>query len=201
MKTVEIIGYQRANLGKTESKRLRKEGMVPCVIYGGDKQIHFYTPMIMFRDLVYTNEAHFASIIIEGEATPFKAIIQDVQFHPVSEVILHADFLQLFEDKAVKMDIPVRPLGTAVGIQQGGKLIKKVKYLQVKALPKNMPETIEVDVTNLGLGKSIKVSEVEAGDYEILNSPLVTLASIEVPRALRGKGADGEDEEGEGEEG
>ncbi|MEM6642168.1 MAG: 50S ribosomal protein L25/general stress protein Ctc [Bacteroidota bacterium] len=197
MKTVEIIGYQRANLGKTEAKRLREEGMVPCVVYGGEKQIHFYAPMILFRDVVYTNEAHFVSLIIEGEPEPFEAILQDVQFHPVSEVILHADFLQLFRGTPIKMDIPVKPVGNAPGIQQGGKLIRKIKYLQVKALPKNMPEVIEVDVSELSIGKSIKVGELKQGDYEILNSPLVTLAGIEVPRALRGKSVD---EEGEGEE-
>ncbi|MEM7298480.1 MAG: 50S ribosomal protein L25/general stress protein Ctc, partial [Bacteroidota bacterium] len=200
MKTVEIIGYKRANLGKTEAKRLREEGMVPCVVYGGDHQIHFYAPMILFRDLVYTDEAHFAILTIEGEPEPFEAIIQDVQFHPVSEIILHADFLQLFRGTLIKMNIPVRPVGTAPGIQQGGKLIRKIKFLQVKALPKNMPEYIEVDVSKLDLGKSIKVGELEVGEYEILNSPLVTLAGIEVPRALRGKSL--EDEEGEeGEEG
>lgn len=198
MKTVEIIGYKRANLGKTEAKRLREESMVPCVVYGGEKQIHFYAPMILFRDIVYTDEAHFVSLIIEGEPEPFEAIIQDVQFHPVSEIIMHADFLQLFRGTAIKMDIPVKPIGLAPGIQQGGKLIRKIKYLQIKALPKNMPEVIEVDVSGLGIGKSIKVGELETGDYEILNSPLVTLAGIEVPRALRGKSEDEEDElEGE----
>lgn len=201
MKTVEIIGYKRANLGKTEAKRLRAEGMVPCVVYGGEKQIHFYTPMILFRDLVYTDEAHFASLIIEGEPEPFEAIIQDVQFHPVSESIIHADFLQLFRGTLIKMDIPVHPVGNAPGIEQGGKLIRKIKYLQIKALPKNMPEHINVDVSELGLGKSIKVGELPGGDYEILNSPLVTLAGIEVPRALKGKDTEEEGEEGEGEEG
>ena len=199
MKTVEIIGYKRANLGKTEAKRLREEGMVPCVVYGGDHQIHFYAPMILFRDLVYTDEAHFALLTIEGEPEPFEAIIQDVQFHPVSEIIMHADFLQLFRGTPIKMNIPVHPVGTAPGTQQGGKLIRKIKYLQIKALPKNMPEYIEVDVSKLGLGKSIKVGELEVGEYEILNSPLVTLAGIEVPRALRGKTE--EEEEGDGEEG
>ncbi|WP_420318664.1 50S ribosomal protein L25/general stress protein Ctc [Ekhidna sp.] len=201
MKTVEIIGYKRANLGKTEAKRLREEGMVPCVVYGGDHQIHFYAPMILFRDLVYTDEAHFALLTIEGEPEPFEAIIQDVQFHPVSEIIMHADFLQLFRGTPIKMNIPVHPVGIAPGIQQGGKLIRKVKYLQIKALPKNMPEYIEVDVSKLGLGKSIKVGELEVGEYEILNSPLVTLAGIEVPRALKGKDTEEEEEELEGEEG
>ncbi|MEM0938853.1 MAG: 50S ribosomal protein L25/general stress protein Ctc [Bacteroidota bacterium] len=200
MKTVEIIGYKRANLGKTEAKRLRQEGMVPCVLYGGEKQIHFYSPMILFREIVYTNEAHFVSLIIEEEPEPFEVILQDIQFHPVSEIIMHADFLQLFRGKLIKMDIPVRPIGNAPGIQQGGKLIRKMKYLQIKALPKNMPEVIKVDVSNLGLGKSVKVGELEAGEYEILNSPLVTLVGMEVPRALRGKTGEELEESGATEE-
>ena len=197
MKTVEIIGYKRANLGKTEAKRLRAEGYVPSVLYGGDAQVHFYAPMILFREIVYTDEAHFVNLNIEGDE--YQAIIQDIQFHPVSEAIIHADFLQLFKGKNIKMEIPVHPVGTPPGIQQGGKLIKKLRFLSIRALPKNMPEYIDVDVSKLGLGKSVKVGELETDNYEILNSPLVTIMGIEVPRALRGKSV--EEEEGEEEEG
>ena len=199
MKTVEIIGYKRANLGKTEAKRLRGEGMVPCVVYGGEHQIHFYAPAILFRGLVYTDEAHFAMLTIEGEPEPFEAIMQDLQFHPVSEALLHVDFLQLFRGTPIKMNIPTHPVGNAPGILAGGKLIKKVKFLAIKALPKNMPEFIEIDVSELELGKSIKVGDLETHDYEILTNPLVTITGIEVPRALKGKE---EDEDGvEGAEG
>lgn len=190
MKTIEIIGYKRVNLGKTEAKRLRREGMVPCVVYGGKKPIHFYTPMILFRELVYTDEAHFALLIIEGESEPFEAILQDTQFHPVSEIIMHADFLQLFRGTPIKMDIPIHPMGNAVGMQAGGKLIKKVRYLQVKALPKHMPEYIEVDVSKLELGEFIKVGELKTENYEILNNPLVTIIGVEIPRLLKGKTAE-----------
>lgn len=195
MKTVEIIGYQRANLGKAGSKEIREQGMVPCVLYGGDKQFHFTTPAILFKDLLYTDEVCFVNLTIEGEAKPFRAIIQDAQFHPVSEIILHADFLQLFDDKKVKMKIPVKTIGSAPGIQVGGKLLKKVKYLDVKALPKDMPEFIELDISGLELGKSAKVKELQAGNYEIMNNPQVTLVSIEVPRALKGKTQEEEESE------
>ncbi len=198
MKTVEIVGYKRANLGKSESKRLREEGMIPGVLYGGEEQVHFYAPAILFRELVYTDKAHFAKINIEG--TEYDAILQDIQFHPVSEAIIHVDFLQLFKGKHIKMDIPVQPIGVPPGIQQGGKLIKKLRFITVKALPKDMPEYIEVDVSKLGLGKSVKVGELTAENYEILNSPLVTIMGIEIPRALRGKATDEEEGE-EGEEG
>ncbi|MEQ9298292.1 MAG: 50S ribosomal protein L25/general stress protein Ctc [Cyclobacteriaceae bacterium] len=199
MKTIEIIGYKRANLGKTESKRLRAEGNVPCVVYGGpDEQIHFHSPMILFRDLVYTNEARFVNLNIEGVEK--RCILKDIQFHPVNEIILHADFYELKAGKIVKMDIPVRMNGTAPGIQKGGKLVVKVRKLAVQALPKDMPEYIEVNVEKLDLGKSVKVGEVETNNFEIMNSPLVTIASVEVPRSLRGADGEEEDEDEDGEE-
>lgn len=188
MRTVEIIGYKRANLGKSESKQLRAEGNVPCVLYGGSEQVHFYAPAIQFRDVIYTPEACFVKLNIEG--AEYNAVIQDSQFHPVSENMLHADFLQLFEDKPVKMEIPVKMEGNAPGVANGGKLIIKKPKLGVKALPANMPDNIKVDISELKLGKSIKVGALEAQDYEILNSPLVTIASVAIPRALRGKSAD-----------
>lgn len=199
MKTLEIIGYKRANLGKSESKRLRAEGMVPGVLYGGKDQVHFAAPTILFRDLVYTPNAHFVTLNIEGDE--YSCILQDIQFHPVSEMILHADFLLLQDNKVAKMDIPVQTTGNAPGVQGGGKLIMKQRKLRVEALPKDMPDFISVDISNLSLGKSIKVGEIETGNYTIVNSPLVSICSVEVPRALRGKSADElEEAEAEGEE-
>ena len=196
MKTIEIIGYKRANLGKSESRRLRKKGMVPSVVYGKESgQIHFYAPMILFRELVYTDEAHFVLLTIEGESEPFEAILQDIQFHPVSEVIMHTDFLRLKRGTNIKMEIPIHSKGVAPGLQQGGKLIKKVKYLSIRALPKNMPEFVEVDISQLDLGKSVKVGDLSVKNYEILNNPLVTLLSVEVPRVLKGKDVDEESSE------
>ena len=183
MKTVEIIGYKRANLGKTESKKLRSESFVPCVVYGGKEQIHFSAPMILFRDLVYTPEARFVELNIEGEVT--KAILQDIQFHPVSEVILHADFLELFDNKLIKMSIPVVTHGIAPGIQSGGKLIMKMPKLMIKSLPKDMPENIDVDISKLELGKSIKVADLTPKEYEVLTNPLVTICSVNIPRVMK----------------
>ena len=191
MKNVEIIGFKRANLGKKESKDLRLEGNVPCVMYGGKEQIHFYAPMILFRDLVYTGDAHMVDLNIEG--TTYNCILQDIQFHPVSETILHADFLQLFDKRAVKMDIPVRFEGTAPGVIAGGKMITKLRKITVKALPADMPDYISVDISKLALGKSVKVSEITPGNYEILNNPANSIATVEIPRALRGKGATAEE--------
>ncbi len=201
MRRVEVIGYKRANLGKTESKRLRAEGNVPCVLYGGEKQMHFYVPALQFREVLYTAQACFVDLNIEGET--FQAIAQDAQFHPVSEMILHVDFLELFKGKYIKMEIPVDLTGTAVGVKGGGSLVLKRPKLGVLALPKNMPETIVVDVSDMNLGDSVKVASLETKDFEILNSPLVTIASVVIPRALKAADSEGlEGEEGEeGEEG
>lgn len=195
MRTVEIIGYKRANLGKAEAKRLRAESFVPCVLYGGKEQIHFYSPMILFRDLVYTPEAAFVKLNIEGDE--YSAIMQDFQFHPVNEIILHIDFLELSEDKYIKMDIPVKLTGTAPGVIQGGKLVSKLRSVKIKALPKDMPDTIQLDVSSLDLGKSIKVASIEAKNFEILNNPRVTVATVEIPRALKGGAASDQEEEEE----
>ena len=198
MRTVEIIGYKRANLGKAEAKRLRAESNVPCVLYGGKEQIHFYAPMILFRELVYTPEAAFVKLNIEGDE--YSAIIQDVQFHPVNEILLHADFLQLSEDKPIKMDIPVKFEGNAPGVVQGGKLMVKVGRVRIKALPANMPESITMDISGLDLGKSLKVGNIDATNFELLNNPRVTIATVDIPRALK-SGEFAEEEEGEEEEG
>lgn len=178
MRTVEIIGYKRANLGKADAKRLRADSQVPCVLYGGKEQVHFSAPMILFRDLVYTPEAAFVKLNIEGEE--HSAILQDIQFHPVSEVILHADFLALSEDSPIKMDIPVKFTGEAPGLIQGGLLVVKLRKVTLKALPEKMPEDITLDISGLDLGKSIKVSSIEADGFEILNNPRITIASVEV---------------------
>ncbi|MGF1533044.1 MAG: 50S ribosomal protein L25/general stress protein Ctc [Bernardetiaceae bacterium] len=184
MKTVDIIGYYRHDLGRKTANALRQEGHVPCVLYGTNETIHFYTPMILFRELVYSPDACKVRIDIEGDI--HEAILQETQFHPVNEIIMHADFLKLKADKKVKMDIPIKLIGRAKGVERGGDLMPKVRYVRVKALPKDMPEVIEVDVTALDLGKSIKVKEVKAENYEILTSKDVSLASIVIPRALRG---------------
>ena len=195
MEIIEIIGYKRANLGKQNSKKLREEGNVPCVVYGGKEQIHFHSPMILFRDLVYTPGANFVKLNIEGVEKD--AILQDIQFHPVSETILHADFLELQDDKKVKMEIPVKIIGNSPGVQQGGKILMRIRKLSLMAYPKNMPSFVEVDISDLQLGKSIKVEELLNDQYDILNSPLVSVVSVNIPRVK----IEIEEDEEEGEEG
>ena len=183
MKTLEIIGFKRANLGKAQTKELRNESYVPGVLYGGAEQVHFYAPAILFRDLVYSPEVYEVDLNIEG--THYRAIMQDVQFHPVNEMLLHVDFLELKEDKPVKMDIPVKMVGNSPGVMLGGKLVTKLRKLKVKALPANLPDYIEVDISELELGKSIKVGKIKGGDYEILTNSLAPVATVTIPRALK----------------
>ncbi len=184
MRTVEIIGYKRANLGKSESKRLRETGHAPCVLYGGKEQVHFYTPMILFRDIVYKPEPAFVKLNIEGDI--YHAIMQDIQFHPVNEIIYHVDFLELSDDRMIKMDIPLAFEGVSPGVIQGGKLTVKLRSVPVKAYPKNMPEKITLDITSLDLGKSLRVSAIVPDNYEVLGDRRITVATVEVPRTLKG---------------
>ena len=183
MKTIEIVGYKRANLGKSQSQQLRNEGYVPCVVYGGNEQVHFYAPMILFRDLVYTKEAHFVHLNIEGEES--QAILQEIQFHPVSEIILHADFLKISEDRKVKMSIPTRLVGKAPGVDKGGALVRKKATLTVYGFPKDMPDHIDVDVSTLDFHHAIKVSDMKIAGLEFTDPKQAAIAAVEVPRAAK----------------
>jgi large subunit ribosomal protein L25 len=183
MKTIEIIGYRRANLGKNDAQKIREEGNVPCVLYGGDKQIHFYSPVILFRDLIYTNEAHFVHLNIEGEES--QAIMQEVQFHPVSEIILHVDFLRISGDRKIKMDIPVRLVGQAPGVAKGGTLVRKKASLKVYAFAKDMPDHIDVDCSELDFHHAVKVSDMKMDNLEFMDPKASAIASVEVPRAAK----------------
>jgi len=183
MKTIEIIGYRRANLGKNDAEKVRQEGNIPCVLYGGGEQVHFYSPVILFRDLVYTNEAHFVHLNIEGEEC--QAIMQEVQFHPVSEIILHVDFLRISEERKIKMEIPVRLVGQAKGVAKGGLLVRKRAALKVAAFPKNMPDHIDIDCTELDFHHAIKVGDMNIPNLDFLDPKAAAIASVEVPRAAK----------------
>lgn len=183
MKTIEIIGYRRANLGKNDAQKIRQEGNVPCVLYGGNEQVHFYAPVILFRDLIYTNEAHFVHLNIEGEEC--QAIMQEVQFHPVSEIILHVDFLRISEERKIKMDIPTRLVGQAPGVSKGGALVRKRASLKVYALPKDMPDHIDVDCSALDFHHSVKVGDLKFAGLEFLDPKQASIAVVEVPRAAK----------------
>ncbi|MBC3785540.1 50S ribosomal protein L25/general stress protein Ctc [Spirosoma utsteinense] len=184
MKKIEIVGYQRANLGRTESQAIRAEGNVPCVLYGGQEQVHFYAPAILFRELLYSPNIYEVALNIEG--AEYRAILQEAQFHPVSDALLHADFLLVADGKSIKISVPVRTIGVAPGVQKGGKLITRVRKLRVKGLIENIPDFIDVDVSNLDLGKSVRVGQIPVSGIEMLEEATNPVASIEIPRSLRG---------------
>ncbi|MCE7068478.1 50S ribosomal protein L25/general stress protein Ctc [Dyadobacter sp. CY326] len=184
MKTHEIVGFKRANLGKTEATELRSQGYVPSVLYGGAEQVHFYAPAMLFRELLFTPDIFNVTLNIEG--TLYNAILQERQFHPVNDSLIHADFLQIVDGKEVKVDVPVKLTGTSTGVMKGGKMNQKLRKLRLQGLAENIPDYVNVDVTELDLGKSVKVGAVKAENFVILTAASNPIASVEIPRALRG---------------
>ncbi len=190
MQTVDIIGYKREDLSNSGTKQLRNEGNVPCVLYGAEDHVHFYAPIYLLDKLVNTTEVYFVQVDIEGKE--YRCILQDVQYHPVSDVIVHADFRELTAGKKVKMDIPVKLVGTAPGVIAGGVLIRKRRKVKVQALPKHMPQEIELDISALDLGKSMKVKDLHVENGEILVPERITVVSVEIPRGLKAMQAEEE---------
>lgn len=183
MKSIAISGSVRQNVGKRDAKELRYEGKVPAVLYGGKEQIHFSVSAADLKPAIYTADIHFIDLDIEGKK--FKAIIQDSQFHPLTDKIRHVDFLELSDDKAVAMNVPIKLTGTSPGVKMGGKLVQKLRKLKVKAFPANMPQYIEVSLEPLEVGKSVRVGEVSIPDAKILNNADDTIVSVIMSRALR----------------
>ncbi|MCP3659091.1 MAG: 50S ribosomal protein L25/general stress protein Ctc [Bacteroidetes bacterium] len=185
MENIDIKGYERKEIGKQLSKRLRLEAKVPCVMYGGKEKLHFYIPMAYLKDLVYTPNVYFINLEI-GNKT-YKTILQDIQFHPVSELVLHIDFLEISDDKEIKMMIPIVFRGESPGIIKGGLLTKSIRKLRVKGLPENIPSKIPVDVSTLELGNTAKIKDIKIENYEILMPKQIPVAQVVVPRALKSK--------------
>ena len=183
MKTIAISGSPRENVGKRDAKELRYEGKVPAVLYGGKEQAHFAVVTTELKDAIYTPEANFVEITLGGEK--IKAIIKELQFHPLTDLLLHVDFLQLFDDKEILMEIPVKLTGTSPGVKMGGKLVQKLRKLRVKALPKNMPQSVEVSIAKLEVGNLFRVRDLEKGDYVVTNTAEDTIVSVGMSRALK----------------
>ena len=194
MKTVSMSGSLRENVGKKDAKKMRKAGLVPSVIYGGKEQLHIAIPVSDFRSLIFSPEIAFVTIDVDGKS--FTAVLQDIQYHPVTDNIMHADFLELVEGKKIVMGIPIKTTGTAPGILEGGKLQTKLRKLKMKALPESMPESITLDISSLNIGNSIKVKEVEVKDATLLDAPNAVVVAVKVTRV-----AVSADELEEGEEG
>jgi large subunit ribosomal protein L25 len=183
MKSVKIEGQIRSEHGKTATRRLRSEGKVPCVIYGGEKEIHFSAPTLAFRPLVYTPDFQIAEISVDGAA--YRCILKDKQFDVVTDELSHIDFLELVEDKKVTANLPLKYIGQPAGVKAGGRLETKMKTLKVRTLPKYLKEAIEVDITNLELNGNMRVQDVVAENMEVMNSPRIPIASIVMTRALK----------------
>ncbi len=183
MKSIAISGSPRENVGKRDAKELRYEGKVPAVLYGGKNQIHFSVSASDLRSLVYTPEVSFVALDVAGVKA--QAIIQDVHFHPLTDQPLHVDFLELDEKKPVVMQIPVKLTGTSPGVKIGGKLVQKLRKLRVKALPKDMPQYVEVSIEKLDVGKSVGVGELKFDNFKVTNNAEDTIVSVTMSRALK----------------
>ncbi|MDB4293367.1 50S ribosomal protein L25/general stress protein Ctc [Maribacter sp.] len=195
MKSITIKGSERESVGKKATKALRNAGLVPCVVYGGEKPLHFSAPELAFRDLVYTPAAHTVKVDL-GEGK-LKAIMQDIQFHPVTDKILHIDFYQLFDDKEVTMNIPVRIQGNSPGVRNGGRLLFRKRKLAIKALPDKLPDFFDIDISKLKIGQNISVATLLNDDFTILHPESTVVIQVKTARAA----VEVEEDEEEGEEG
>jgi large subunit ribosomal protein L25 len=192
MQSITIKGSQRESVGKVATKALRNAGKVPCVLYGGDKPLHFSADEVSFKPLVYTANVYTATIELEGKT--YNAILQDIQFHPVSDKILHVDFYQLFDDKLVTMSIPVKLVGTSPGVLNGGSLRFAMRKLNVRALPADLPDFINADISKLRIGHKLYVTALKNEKFSILHPDNTVVVQV---RTSRNVSAAEEEEEGE----
>ena len=199
MKSITINGSKRESVGKKATKALRNAGQVPCVLYGGDQPVHFSAAELAFSKLVYTPNAH--TVVIALGDTSYNAVLQDIQFHPVTENILHIDFYQLFDDKEIAMDIPVVLTGNSVGVRAGGVLRRNRRKLRIKALPTNLPDNIVVDISKLKIGNKVYVSELENDGFKFLHTDNTVVCQIKQSRVSVDIEDDEDDEDEEGAEG
>ncbi|HIC31052.1 MAG TPA: 50S ribosomal protein L25/general stress protein Ctc [Flavobacteriaceae bacterium] len=196
MKSITINGSQRESVGKKATKALRNAGQVPCVLYGGDNPVHFSAPELAFSKLVYTPNAHTVVIELENGDT-YNAILQDIQFHPVTDNILHIDFYQLFDNKEVTMEIPVNFTGNSRGVRNGGVLRKNKRSLRVKALPGNLPDYIDTDISELKIGSKLYITALQSEDFKFMHPDNTVVCQVRRSRAALAVADEDEDEDGE----
>lgn len=208
MKTLDIKGSLRKDTGKKSSTLLRKNGNIPCVMYGGKENLHFYASENSFRNLVYTHNVHIVNIEVDGKAC--KAIMKEIQFHPVTDKILHIDFIEAFDDKPVTVNMPIEITGNSVGIRNGGKLRQRRRSLLVKGLIKDLPDYLEIDISDLDIGDNFKVGDLTFDNLELLDPSRVMVVGVVTSRIAKGmeegvveveaeEGAEAAEGEGEGE--
>lgn len=189
-----MSGSPRENVGKKDARRNRKEGRVPCVIYGGKEQLHFTMDEKEFGKLIFTPETYLVKLSI-GEKE-YAAVLQDVQYHPVSDVVLHADFLEVMEDKPIVTALPLQFIGTPKGVLRGGRLIKKFRKLKVKGMLKDLPDLIEIEITKLNIGQSVLVRDMKRDNITFLDPENAVIVGVKTARTVAV--ADEEEEEAEG---
>lgn len=181
MKSITIKGSERESVGKAATRAARNAGMVPCVLYGGDQPVHFTAEDMAFKGLVYTPNVH--TVVIDLSGKTYSAILQDIQFHPVSDKILHIDFYQLKEDKEITMDVPVKIVGNSKGVMAGGVLRLNQRKLKVRALPANLPDYVEADITDLEMGNKLYVTKLPTNNFKLLNPENTVVAQVRISRA------------------
>ena len=182
MKSITIKGSERESVGKVSTKALRNAGAVPCVLYGGDQPVHFSAEEAAFKKLVYTPNAHTVAIEL-GNGKSYNAILQDIQVHPVSDKILHLDFFQVFDDKEITMEVPVKVTGVSPGVLLGGVLRLNTRKLKVKALPKNLPDFVEANISKLEMGNKLYVTKLVADNFKLLHPDNTVVAQVRISRA------------------
>ena len=181
MKSISIKGSERESVGKSATKALRNAGLVPCVLYGGNQAVHFSAEEIAFKNLVYTPNAHTVAIDLGGKS--YNAVLQDIQVHPVSDRILHIDFFELFEDKEITMEVPVKVTGVSPGVLLGGVLRLNSRKLKVKALPANLPDYVEADISGMEMGNKMYVTALASDNYKLLHPENTVVAQVRISRA------------------
>lgn len=191
MKTLELKGELREVEGKKGASTLRREKMVPCVIYGGETPIHFSVEVGKLKPLVYTPNAYFVNINLQDKT--YKSAMREIQTHPVTDALLHIDFIQIFDDKPVKMELPVRVVGNSAGVRAGGKLSVNVRKLKVEALPGKMPDDISLDITNLNIGDKLRISDLNIDGVTFLDASNVVVATVRVTRSAKSAAATAEE--------
>ncbi|HRG00285.1 MAG TPA: 50S ribosomal protein L25/general stress protein Ctc [Bacteroidia bacterium] len=182
MKSVQLSGSPRANVGKVDAKATREKGFVPCVIYGGKEQIHFQADIRAFKPIIFTPNAHIVEINLDGKV--YKTVLQEAQYHKITDRLIHADFLEIQDGKPVTANIPVVIVGQSEGVKKGGKLVLKVRKLKARGIADKLPDTIEIDITKLDIGGSISVGDIQVEGATLLNAKNVSVVSIATTRAV-----------------
>lgn len=198
MKSITIKGTKRESVGKKATRTLRNADHVPCVLYGGEQAIHFSAEEKAFRNLVYTPNIYM--VVIELGDSKYRAIMQDIQFHPVTDRILHIDFYQIYDDREITMDIPVRTVGTPAGVRSGGVLLIMNRSLSVRALPDNMPDFFELDISKMRIGEVMDINVIDQDGFEILAEENAPICQVRTSRKAVDTSDDDDDEEASGEE-